>query len=318
MARYIVIRILSIIPTLIGVAVIVFLLVRLLPGTVVNEILGAQYNVTQAQIDSLRHYFGLDIPIYQQFYNWVHQLASGSLGTSWRTGVPVSQLIFSALPVTLELMAVSMILAICIGLALGILAAVHRSGPLDGLIRVVSLFGLSIPDFWQGTLIIVILSVVFHWLPPVNYVPLLTNPLTNFQIIIFPSLALATVLSGNLTRIVRSAMLDVLHQDFVRTARAKGLTGYGVIVRHGLRNALIPILTITGLQVGYLLGGAVLVEQVFSLPGMGRLLLWAIYGRDYPLVQGTVLVMATFFILVNLIVDLLYLVVDPRVRLGTG
>ena len=314
MARYVAIRILSIVPTIVGVAVVVFLLVRLLPGTVVNEILGAQFDVTKAQIDSLKHYFGLDIPVYVQFFNWAHQLLSGNLGTSWRTGQPVAQLIFAALPITLELIVLAMALATCIGIVLGIVSAVNRPGPLDGLIRVVSLLGLSIPDFWQGTIVILILSVVFHWLPPANYVSILTHPLVNLEIMIFPALSLTTVLSGNITRISRSAMLDVLHQDFMRTARAKGLSRYGVILKHALRNALIPIMTITGLQVGYLLGGAVLIEQVFSLPGIGRLLIWAIYGRDYPLVQGTVLVMAMFFILVNLAVDLLYAVADPRVK----
>jgi peptide/nickel transport system permease protein len=301
---YILKRTLSVIPALLGVTVLVFLLLRLIPGDVVDQMLGAQNTITEGQRQSLRHFFGLDQPLPVQFWEWIRRVAIGDLGASFRTATPVSQL---------ELTALSMMIGSAIGISTGIVAAVWRNTPLDDGARIVSLFGLSIPEFWQGTMLLLMTSLWLHWIPPVEYVYPWEDPLRNLSIMILPALSLGTVLAANVTRMTRSALLDVLSRDYVRTARSKGLMERAVILRHALKNALIPVITVSGLQIGYLLGGAVIIEQVFTLPGIGRLLLDSIYGRDYPVVQGAVLVIAFGFIMVNLFIDLLYAVVDPRI-----
>jgi peptide/nickel transport system permease protein len=302
------------VPAVFGVTVLVFLLLRLIPGDVVDQMLGAQGNITEAQRQALRHFFGLDQPVYVQFWDWVSRLAVGDMGDSFRTATPVSELILTRLPVTLELTIFAMLIGTAIGLTTGIAAAVYRNSPIDDGARVVSLFGLSIPEFWQGTMLLLLTSLWLHWIPPVDYVPIWQDPVKNILMFLLPALSLGTVLAANVTRMTRSAMLDVLRRDYVRTARAKGLHDRMVVLRHGLKNALIPVITVSGLQIGYLLGGAVIIEQVFTLPGLGRLLLDSIYGRDYPVVQGTVLVIAIAFVLVNLVVDLLYGFLDPRIK----
>jgi peptide/nickel transport system permease protein len=310
---YVLKRTLSVIPALIGVSILVFLMLRLIPGDVVDQMLGAQNTITEGQRQSLRHFFGLDQPLPVQFWEWIRRLAVGDLGASFRTATPVSQLLLSRLPVTIELTVLSMLIGSAIGISTGIVAAVWRNTPLDDGARVVSLFGLSIPEFWQGTMLLLMTSLWFHWIPPVDYVTPWEDPLRNLSIMILPALSLGTVLAANITRMTRSALLDVLSRDYIRTARSKGLVERAVVLRHALKNALIPVITVSGLQIGYLLGGAVIVEQVFTLPGVGRLLLDSIYGRDYPVVQGAVLVIAFSFVLVNLAVDLLYAVLDPRI-----
>ncbi len=307
-------RTLSVVPAVFGVTVLVFLLLRLIPGDVVDQMLGAQGNITEAQREALRHFFGLDQPIYIQFWDWVSRLAVGDMGESFRTATPVSELILSRLPVTLELTIFAMLIGTAIGLTTGIAAAVYRNSAIDDGARVVSLFGLSIPEFWQGTMLLLLTSLWLHWIPPVDYVAPWQDPVKNVLMFLLPALSLGTVLAANVTRMTRSAMLDVLRRDYVRTARAKGLQDRLVVLRHGLKNALIPVITVSGLQIGYLLGGAVIIEQVFTLPGLGRLLLDSIYGRDYPVVQGTVLVIAIAFVLVNLMVDLCYAFLDPRIK----
>ena len=313
MQAYVLKRTLSVIPSLLGICVLVFLLLRLIPGDVVDQMLGAQNTITEGQRQSLRHFFGLDQPLPLQFWDWIRHIAVGDLGASFRTATPVTELILSRMPVTLELTLFSMLIGTAIGLSTGVIAAVWRNSPLDDGARIVSLFGLSIPEFWQGTMLLLITSLWLHWIPPVDYVAPWENPLRNLLTMLLPAVSLGTVLAANVTRMTRSAMLDVLSRDYVRTARAKGLVERTVMLRHALKNALIPVITVSGLQVGYLLGGAVIVEQVFTLPGIGRLLLDSIYGRDYPVVQGTVLVVAFAFVVVNLIVDLLYAVLDPRI-----
>jgi peptide/nickel transport system permease protein len=310
---YILKRTLSVIPALLGVVVLVFLMLRLIPGDVVDQMLGAQNTITEGQRQSLRHFFGLDQPLPVQFWEWIRRVAVGDLGASFRTATPVSQLLLSRLPVTLELTALSMLIGSTIGISTGIVAAVWRNTPVDDGARVVSLFGLSIPEFWQGTMLLLMTSLWFHWIPPVDYVSPWEDPLKNLTIMILPALSLGTVLAANVTRQTRSALLDVMNRDYIRTARAKGLVERAVILRHAMKNALIPVITVSGLQIGYLLGGAVIIEQVFTLPGVGRLLLDSIYGRDYPVVQGAVMMIAFFFVLVNLCVDVLYAVIDPRI-----
>lgn len=313
MQVYVLKRTLSVIPALLGISVLVFLLLRLVPGDVVDQMLGAQNTITEGQRQSLRHFFGLDQPLPVQFWEWIRRVAVGDLGASFRTATPVSQLLLSRLPVTIELTALSMMIGSAIGISTGVVAAVWRNTSLDDGARVVSLFGLSIPEFWQGTMLLLMTSLWLHWIPPVDYVAPWEDPLRNLSIMVLPSLSLGTVLAANVMRMTRSALLDVLSRDYVRTARSKGLRERAVILRHALKNALIPVITVSGLQIGYLLGGAVIVEQVFTLPGVGRLLLDSIYGRDYPVVQGAVLVIASSFVVVNLCIDLLYAVLDPRI-----
>jgi peptide/nickel transport system permease protein len=313
-SRYLSARVLSIIPTIIGVEILVFLLIRFIPGTVVEQILGAQFNVSQGQIDALRHYFGLDQPIHTQFVTWSGRVVRGDLGDSWRNGQSVTSLIWSRLPVTATLAGLSILVASLVAIPIGVLAAVRRGGLLDAILRVVSLLGLSIPEFWLGTLLVLLASRYLDWTPAARFVSFSEDPIEHLKVMILPTLTLAAVLAANITRMTRSAMLDVLSQDYVRTARAKGLRERRVLIVHAVRGALIPIVTIVGLQAGYLLGGVVVVEQVFTLPGLGRLVVGAIQQRDYPLVQGVILISALLFILINLFVDVLYGVLDPRVR----
>lgn len=313
MTRWLGARVLSIVPTLAGVAVLVFLLIRFIPGSIVDQILGAQFSRTEGQVEALRAYFGLDQSIYRQFWNWITDVLRGDLGTSWRTGMPVRSLIAERLPVTLELSALAMLIAVLIGIPGGVLAAVRR-GAVDATVRGVSMVGLSVPEFWLGTLFVLLCSRYLDWTPSARYVPFREDPAGNLLAMSIPALTLGIVLAANVARMTRAAMLDVLRRDYLRTARAKGLSEGRVLVGHAFRTVLIPVVTIVGLQAGYLIGGAVVVEQVFTLPGMGRLLVGAIEQRDYPLVQGVILVSALGFVLVNLLVDWLYLLLDPRAR----
>jgi peptide/nickel transport system permease protein len=306
--------VLSILPTLAGVAVLVFLLIRLIPGSIVDQILGAQFSRSEGQVAALRAYFGLDQPIYRQFWSWIADIARGDLGTSWRTGMPVRSLIAERLPVTLELAGLALLIAVAIGIPGGVLAAVRRGGVGDATVRGIAMVGLSVPEFWLGTLFVLLCSRYLGWTPSARYVPFREDAVANLLAMSVPALTLGLVLAANIARMTRAAMLDVLRRDYLRTARAKGLSEQRVLIGHAFRTVLIPVVTIVGLQAGYLIGGAVVVEQVFTLPGMGRLLVGAIEQRDYPLVQGVILVSALGFVLVNLLVDWLYLVLDPRAR----
>jgi peptide/nickel transport system permease protein len=314
MTRWLAVRALSIVPTLIGVAVLVFLLIRLIPGTVVDQILGAQFSRSEGQVAALREYFGLDQSFQEQLWHWAKNLARGDLGTSWRTGFPVRDLIADRLPVTLELAGFSLLIACLLGIPGGVLAAVKRGAWLDSLVRGFSLIGLSVPEFWLGTLFVMICSRYFDWTPSARYVSLGESVPDHLLAMAVPSFTLGLVLTANIARMTRTAMLDVLKRDYLKTARAKGLTERSVLIGHAFRTVLIPVVTIVGLQAGYLVGGAVVIEQVFTLPGMGRLVVGAIEQRDYPLVQGVILVSALIFILINLAVDWLYLLLDPRAK----
>ena len=315
MTRYIATRLISAIPTLFGVSVLVFLAIRLVPGTIVDQILGADALPTKETVDSLKAYFGIDQPIHTQYARWIGNLLQGDLGTSWRTSQPVTSMIASRLPVTLELTAGAMLVALITGIPLGILSAMRENTRLDHVIRIASLFSLSVPIFWQAAMLILILSVYFHWTPPVGYVDPIDDAGTNLRIMILPCLVLGTSVAATIMRVTRSSMLDVMRQDYIRTARAKGQRERIIVWSHGLKNALIPVITVAGLQIGYLLGGAVVTEEVFTLPGLGRLVLGAIQQRDYPVVQGIVVMTAMFLMIMNLLVDLSYGLLDPRVRL---
>jgi peptide/nickel transport system permease protein len=279
--------------------------------------IGADAIVSPAMVAELKRFFGLDQPWWRQYAVWMGGLATGDLGTSWRTGKPVVTLILERLPVTIELTAFAVVFALLIGIPAGIVSATRRDQAVDTATRVGTLLGLSVPVFWQGTMLILFFSIYLRWMPPVMWVDFLTDPRRNLTIMLLPALCLGTSSAANIARTTRASMLDVLRSEYIRTAAAKGLGGRLVILKHALKNALIPIVTVAGLQVGILLGGTVVVEEVFTLPGVGRLVLWSIYQRDYPLTQSTILFIAVMFMTINLAVDVLYGYLDPRIRYGT-
>jgi peptide/nickel transport system permease protein len=318
MARYVVVRLYSMALTLAGLTVLVFLMLRLIPGTVVEQMIGADAIVSPAMVAELKRFFGLDQPWWLQYARWIGELLQGNLGTSWRTGKPVIALILERLPVTLELTTLAVAFALVLGIPAGIVSATRRDRAVDNVTRVGTLLGLSVPVFWQGTMLILFFSVYLRWMPPVMWVDFFADPRRNLTIMLLPALCLGTASAANIARTTRSCMLDVLRSEFVRTASAKGLANRVVVLKHALKNALIPIVTVAGLQIGILLGGTVVVEEVFTLPGIGRLVLWSIYQRDYPLTQSTILFIAVMFMAINLTVDLLYGYLDPRIRYGAG
>jgi peptide/nickel transport system permease protein len=314
--RYLATRLIGAIPTLLGVSVLTFLFIRLIPGDAIAARLGTSTALTPDQLASLRAYFGLDQPLYQQYWTWLTSLLHGDFGYSIRTGRPVLVEITERLPATLELAAAATLIAVLIGLPLGLLSAMRSRSRIDVVARIGGLIGLSLPSFWLGTLIIVLFSLYLRWLPNTGgYVDFVRDPHGNLALIILPAVTLGVALAAATMRMTRSAMLDVLGADYVRTAWAKGLPRGLIIRRHVLKNGLIVVVTLLGIQVGQLLGGAVVVEEIFSIPGVGRMLLAAIVQRDYALVQGGVLVIAILFVLVNIFVDLLYGYLDPRIRL---
>ncbi len=317
MSRYLAVRLLGAIPTLIGVSLLTFLFIRLIPGDAIAARLGTSTALTPEQMASLRAYFGLDQPLAAQYVNWVSSLVRGDAGYSIRTGRPVLVEIAERLPATLELAAAATLIAIAIGMPLGLMSAVRPRSRLDVASRIGGLIGLSLPSFWLGTLIIVLFSLYLRWLPNTGgFVDFSRDPLGNLRLLIFPAITLGVGLAAATMRMTRSAMLDVLGADYVRTAHAKGLGRSLVMRRHVLKNGLIVVVTLLGIQVGQLLGGAVVVEEIFSIPGIGRMLLTAIVQRDYALVQGAVLAIAVLFVIVNIVVDLLYGYLDPRIRLA--
>jgi peptide/nickel transport system permease protein len=310
-------RLLGAISTLVGVSLLTFLFVRLIPGDAIAARLGTSTALSPDQLASLRAYFGLDQPLPVQYWSWLTSLLRGDAGYSIRTGRPVFVEIAERLPATLELAAAAAFIAIAIGIPLGLLSAVRRGSRVDLAARVGGLIGLSLPSFWLGTLIIVLFSLYLRWLPNTGgYVDFVRDPLGNLKLLLFPAITLGVALAAATMRMTRSAMLDVLSADYVRTARAKGLRPATVLRRHALKNGLIVVVTLLGIQVGQLLGGAVVVEEIFSVPGVGRMLLTAIVQRDYALVQGGVLVIAILFVALNIVVDLLYGYLDPRIRLA--
>jgi peptide/nickel transport system permease protein len=317
MARYLAVRLYAMALTLAGLTVLVFLMLRLIPGTVVEQMIGADAVVSPDMVAELRRFFGLDQPWYAQYATWIGRLAQGDLGTSWRTGKPVLQLIAERLPVTIELTALAVLFSLLIGIPAGVVSAVRREGPLDNIARVGALVGLSVPVFWQGTMLILFFSLYLRWMPPLMWVDFWVDPRRNLTIMLLPALCLGTASAANVARLTRACMLEVLRSEYIRTAAAKGLADRAVVLKHAFRNALIPVVTVAGLQMGILLGGTVVVEEVFTLPGVGRLVLWSIYQRDYPLTQSVILFIAFMFMTINLVVDLLYAYLDPRIRYGT-
>jgi peptide/nickel transport system permease protein len=313
-ARYVAVRLYAMALTMLGLSLLVFLMLRLVPGTVVEQMIGADAIVSPAMVAELKRFFGLDQPWWVQYGRWMGNLAQGDLGTSWRTGKPVATLILERLPVTIELTTLAVAFALVLGIPAGIISARRRNHVIDNVTRVGTLLGLSIPVFWQGTMLILFFSIYLRWMPPVVWVDFFTDPRRNLTIMLLPALCLGTASAANIARTTRACMLDVLRSEYIRTAAAKGLADRIVVLKHALKNALIPVVTVAGLQVGILLGGTVVVEEVFTLPGVGRLVLWSIYQRDYPLTQSTILFIAVMFMTINLAVDVLYGYLDPRIR----
>ncbi|WP_114559379.1 ABC transporter permease [Desertihabitans aurantiacus] len=311
-------RLLGAVATLLGVAVLVFVLLRLVPGDQITANLGTEAAaLTPAQRQALEAYYGLDRPPLEQFLGWLGSVLTGNLGWSGRAQVSVLDLTLQALPITVELAVLAIALSVLVGVPLGMLAARRPNGVPDTLGQGASLLGLSLPAFLIGTVLLSVLSYRFGFNPNGQaFAGLFDDPVRNLQQMLLPAVTLAIGISAPIIRTTRAAVLEVRGLDFVRTARAKGVGERRLQVRHVLRNALVPIVTMTGLQLGYLLGGAIVVEQIFSVPGIGRQVLLGIQQKEYALVQSTVLVIALCFVLVNLLTDLLYRLIDPRVRLS--
>jgi peptide/nickel transport system permease protein len=315
MRNYILKRLLSAIPTILGISIIIFLIMHLIPGDTISAMIGTQYKLTEAQAQSMREYYGLDKSLPEQYLNWLVNAVQGNFGLSVRAGTPVLNEILSRFPLTFEMTILAMLIALIIGLPIGILSAVKRDSVLDLFGRLLALIGMSLPNFWMGTLIIFVLSVYFSILPNSgDYVEFAVDPIRNLKQMIFPAITLGFAFSAAVMRTARSSLLEELNKEYAQTARAKGNIERNVILKHCLRNTLIPIITLVGFQMGYLFGGAVIVEEVFAMPGMGRLLLDAISQRDYALAQGTIVFIAILFVLVNLLTDITYAFVNPRIR----
>lgn len=314
MLSYVLRQVLFAVPALFGVTVVVFGLMKAVPGDVVTNLVGLQGNVSAERLVELRRMFGLDLPVHVQFGQWLSAAVQGDLGSSLRTGRPIVGDLALRFPVTLELTLLGLLIALVLAVPLGIMAALWRGKVVDYAVSLFALLGLSIPGFFLGILLILLFSLRLEWLPPAGYVPFTESPVENLRHMLLPSVSLGLILAAAATRIMRSSMLEVLGRDYVRTARAKGLAKRTVILRHALRNALNPVITVVGLQFGALLGGAVIIEQVFALPGVGRFALEGINLRDYPVVQGSVLLISVAFIAVNVLVDTVYSLVDPRIR----
>lgn len=300
---------------MLGVSVITFLMIRLIPGDAVAIMLGANTEVTPERIAELRARIGLDQPILTQYLAWMGNVLRGDLGASLWTRRPVTTEIAAHVWPTLQLTIIALVLGAGLALPLGVAMAKLRGKGWDAFLQIGSVVGLTIPSFWFGIMMILALSTFAPELQVLGYVPFFEDPIGNVTRLILPAFALALPILANLARLVRSAMLDALQQDYIRTARAKGVPERAILFKHALRNALIPFVTSAGIMTGYLLGGAIVVEQVFAIPGLGRLILGAIAERNYPLVQATILVITFGFVLVNFLVDLLYAAIDPRVRL---
>ncbi|BBZ08325.1 peptide ABC transporter permease [Mycolicibacterium doricum] len=299
---------------LIGVLIVVFAFVQLVPGDPVRIALGTRY--TPEAYVALRSASGLDRPLIVQFFSYLGNALTGDLGVSFRNGDPVTATLLDRLPATVSLGLVGIVFALLIAVPAGIWAALREGRVSDAIVRVCSQFGVSVPDFWLGILLIALFSSTLGWLPTSGYRPLFDDPAGWLRHIILPGLTVGLVAAAIMTRYIRSAVLEVASMGYVRTARSKGLPPRVVTLRHTVRNALIPVLTITGIQLATILGGVIVVEVVFAWPGLGRLLYNAVAARDYPVIQGAVLLMAALFLLINLIVDALYAVADPRIRLS--
>ena len=311
MARFLLRRTAQSLGVLIGVTFVVFLLIQFVPGDPVRLALGTRYD--QATYEALRERSGLDRPLPVQYVTYLANAVTGDLGVSFRTGQPVTATLLERLPATVSLAVGAILVAIVIALPLGMISALRNGSAIDHGARVFSQFGVSVPDFWMGILLILLLSGVLGWLPPSGYTPFSESPSGWFEHLVLPAVTIGLVSASILTRFVRSSVLEQMSRDHVRTARAKGLSGRLLVQRHVLRNALVPIVTVAGVQLASLLGGVIVVEVLFAWPGLGLLTFDAVEARDYPVMQGAVLLVAGLFLLINLLVDVLYAFLDPRI-----
>lgn len=314
MARFIVSRLLSLIPILFGVSVVTFLLIRLVPGDPVVAMLGLEAD--QTAIAAMRLRLALDDPLPLQYLHWIGRVLNGDFGRSIQGGREVLPLLLGALGPTALLALAALVISLLIALPAGVVAATRRNSAADYGASLIALFGLSMPSFWLGILLIMTLSITYPIFPASGYVSPWVDPIAHLQHLVLPAVTLGAALAAATMRMTRATLLETLRSDFVRTARAKGLGPGPVVWRHAMANARIPIVTLLGIQLGQLLGGVVITETVFSWPGIGKLTVDAIFARDYPVVQGAVLLTATLFVTINLITDLLYTLLDPRIRLS--
>ena len=317
MRKYIARRILLFIPTLAGVSIGVFLLLRVIPGDVAQVILAGpsgEASYTLQDVEQLREKLGLNDPLYLQYGNWVSDLVRGDLGTSFATRRPISQELKRQFPVTLQLAFFTMVVVSLIAIPIGVLAAVKQDSAADYILRGIAILGLAAPTFFVGLVVVLVVSRYIGWLPPLGYVHIWDQPFKGFQQLIFPALVLGFSSNGLLLRMTRTQLLEVLREDYVRTARSKGLSENVVIVRHAMRNALLPVVTVGGLQLGGLFTGAVIVETIFNLPGIGRGLIQGVFSRDLPLIEAYIMYFAVVVLVANLLVDLTYAWLDPRIR----
>ncbi len=314
MSKYIGRRLLLLVPTLIGMSLFIFLMLRLLPGDVVDLMTAGQEQATDDAKRKLREAFGLADPLPVQYIKWIVGLLRGDPGKSLRSGQPIAEALGQALPVTFELTLLAVIIATIVAIPLGVLSASRRDSGADFAGRIAGLIGLSIPSFWLATLTLLFTSLVFSWVPPVSWISPVVDPLGNLEQMLLPAAALAVQLMAIEMRMTRTTMLEVLSQDYVRTARAKGANERLVTYRHALRNALIPVISVIGFQIGALMGGSAIIEVIFGLNGIGATLIQAIFNRDYPMVQASALFLAAVFVVVNTSVDVLYGYLDPRIK----
>ncbi len=314
MTTYIIRRLLLAIPVLLLASFVVFGLMRVMPGDALTALMAESGNVSPRELKKLEKELRLDLPYYQQYLHWVWQMATFNPGQSVFSGEPIAVSLKKAVPVTLQLAAMAMVFGLVIAIPMGVLSATRQDHPSDYIGRLVAISGLSFPDFWLGTLVITFAAIWFQWMPPLGYTSLWEAPWKNFQQFLLPAAVLGLRLSASTMRMTRSTLLEVLRDDYVRTAWAKGLSERLIIYKHALKNALIPVITIVGGQLGTLLAGTVIVETIFALPGMGRLTVEAILFRDYPVVQTNVMLVAGTLVTLNLLVDLTYAWLDPRIR----
>ena len=303
----------QILPTLLILSFGIFALQQLMPGDPALILAGEDRGDPRV-LAEIRAELMLDRPLLAQYGHWLWRLLHGDFGFSWRIRVPVGELLLAKLPVTAQLAAMSFVIGVIIGVPAGVLSAVWKDRPMDWLVNAIALFGISMPNFWLGIMMILLFSVQLGWLPPSGYVPLWEDPWQSLATTIMPAFVLGTGVASVLMRHTRAAMLGALEQDYVRTARAKGVAERVVIFRHALRNALIPVVTLGTIEFGRLMAGAVLTEQIFSIPGFGKLVVDAVFNRDYPVVQGVVLATALIFVALSLLADVLYMLINPRLR----
>jgi peptide/nickel transport system permease protein len=309
---YLIKRLMAAIPVLFVVSVVVFMFLHLIPGDPATAVLGR--NASAQEIEAVRAKMGLDRPLPVQYAAWLGKALTGDLGMSIISGRSISRSILERLPHTMALAFLAIAMAVAIAIPSGVTAAVNQNTLTDRAVMLFSLLGVSLPSFWVGILFIILFAVQLRWLPASGYVSVYENPLEGLRYLLLPAVSLALVMAAVSARMARSAMLEVLRQDYIRTARAKGLGPWAVVIRHGLKNAMIPVITVIGLDFGWLLGGTVVIESVFGIPGMGRLVVYSILNRDYPMVQGVILYMAVIYMLVNLLVDFIVTLMNPRIR----